>query len=132
LAKYHLDGIGCKKCFNEISRTKGTNKFIHKAKIVHGDKYDYSKANYISAKTKVTITCPVHGEFDQIANYHLSGNGCIKCGYISSHQKRKKDTRWFKEQSKKIHGGFYDYSLSNYTRDIDKIKIICPKHGDFE
>ena len=39
------------------------NKFIYKAKLIHGNKYDYSKTEYINAHTKVCITCPEHGEF---------------------------------------------------------------------
>ena len=36
---------------------------ISKCKSVHGDKYDYSKVNYIDSKTKICIVCPEHGEF---------------------------------------------------------------------
>ena len=54
--------------------------FIEKAKKVHGDKYDYSKVEYVNAKTKVCIICPKHGEFWQTPNTHLSGKGCIHCG----------------------------------------------------
>ena len=37
--------------------------FIEKAKKVHGDKYDYSKVQYVNAYTKVGIICTEHGEF---------------------------------------------------------------------
>jgi hypothetical protein len=37
--------------------------FIIKAKEVHGDKYDYSKVEYVNSSTDVTIICPIHGEF---------------------------------------------------------------------
>lgn len=47
--------------------------FIEKAKKVHGDKYDYSKVNYIDNKTKICIICPEHGEF-----WQLYGCGLIK------------------------------------------------------
>ena len=43
-----------------------TEEFIHKAKAVHGDKYDYSKVKYVNSYTKVCITCPKHGEFWQL------------------------------------------------------------------
>ena len=42
-----------------------TEAFIHKAKLVHNDKYDYSKVNYIGCFDKVCIICPEHGEFWQ-------------------------------------------------------------------
>ena len=54
-------------------------EFIERAKLAHGDKYDYSKANYINSQTKVCIICPIHGEFWQIPRDHYTGCGCNKC-----------------------------------------------------
>lgn len=58
---------------------KSQEYFIQKARKVHNNKYDYSKVNYINTRTKVTIICPDHGEFQQTPNGHLSYNGCYKC-----------------------------------------------------
>lgn len=52
-----------------------TDEFIAKAKAKHGDKYDYSKAIYVSNKIKIKIICSKHGEFLQTSNDHLSNNG---------------------------------------------------------
>lgn len=41
--------------------------------------YNYSKTNYINNRTKVVITCPIHGDFEQITWNHLVGNGCPHC-----------------------------------------------------
>lgn len=54
-------------------------EFIRKAKLIHGNKYDYSKVVYVNNKTKVCIICPIHGEFWQTPNSHLSGCGCNDC-----------------------------------------------------
>ena len=54
-------------------------RFIKKAKKVHGDKYDYSKVEYINNKTPVTIICPIHGKFKQKPNDHLQKRGCPMC-----------------------------------------------------
>jgi len=54
--------------------------FIKKANNTHKNKYDYSKVNYINSKTKVTIICQEHGEFNQLPNKHVFGLGCKKCG----------------------------------------------------
>lgn len=78
----HLKGSGCSKCGKEKSirgRRKTNDDFISKAKDVHGDKYNYDKANYEYSNQKVTITCPLHGDFTQTPNDHLSGRGCPKC-----------------------------------------------------
>ena len=60
-------------------RNLTTEEFIERARKVHGDKYDYSKAEYVNSSTKVCIICPVHGEFWQTPHNHLKGNGCPKC-----------------------------------------------------
>ena len=56
-----------------------TAEFISKAKLVHQNKYDYSKVNYINHSTKVCIICPIHGEFWQRPSLHLKGHGCEYC-----------------------------------------------------
>ena len=56
-----------------------TEDFIIKARQVHGDKYDYSKVEYVNAKGKVIIICPEHGEFIQSPTKHYGGQGCPKC-----------------------------------------------------
>jgi hypothetical protein len=42
-----------------------TAEFIDRAIIIHGDKYDYSKVEYVNAITYVEIICPTPGVFYQ-------------------------------------------------------------------
>lgn len=57
-----------------------TQEFIEKARLVHGDKYDYSKVDYINSYTKVCIICPIHGEYWQYPGDHTNKKcGCDKC-----------------------------------------------------
>jgi hypothetical protein len=44
---------------------------------------------------------------------------------------QRKSKEEFIIDSKKIHGNIYDYSLVNYINNRTKVKIVCPKHGDF-
>jgi hypothetical protein len=53
--------------------------FIKKAKLKHGDRYDYSLVEYINNKTKVKIMCKEHGKFEQRVDHHLNGAGCPIC-----------------------------------------------------
>lgn len=62
-----------------MSKKRTTEEFIEEAKKVHGNKYDYSKVEYINRHTNVCIICPEHGEFWQTSSSHLAGNGCSKC-----------------------------------------------------
>lgn len=120
----HLVGNGCQKCAVD-KRTSisvfNLEQFIEKAKAVHGDKYDYSKAVYINIKTKITIICHVHGEFDQTPNSHLQGYGCNKCG-IESTRSHVND---FIQKAKKLHDNRYDYSMFIYKNSKVKGNIKC-------
>ena len=60
-----------------INKTEG---FIIKARKIHGDKYDYTNTHYQKDNIKVRITCPLHGEFEQLPTNHLVGYDCYKCG----------------------------------------------------
>lgn len=76
-------GNGCPKCKFEYTanlQRSNTEDFIRKARLIHGDKYDYSECLYITNRIKVLIKCPIHGAFEQVPHDHLSGNGCPRCG----------------------------------------------------
>lgn len=56
-----------------------TNDFIKRAKDVHNNYYTYSRTIYINKNEKVIITCPIHGDFQQLPFNHLRGNKCPLC-----------------------------------------------------
>ena len=116
----------CSQKNNGNTRNLKTIGFIEKARKVHGDKYDYSKVEYINKKTEVCIICSEHGEFFQLPSVHLRGNGCPKCSGLL-----KKTTKQFIEDAKKVHGDKYDYSKVKYINAKTKVCIICPTHGEF-
>lgn len=82
-AHLHLKGHGCPKCnFDQMAKDRalGMELFISKAKELFGEKYDYSKVEYINAQKKVCLICPRHGEFEVTPNSHLSRkSGCPIC-----------------------------------------------------
>ena len=128
----HLQGAGCYKCGRKNCKGKKvtTKDFIENAVKLHGNKYDYSKSEYIDSKTKICIICPEHGEFWQLPTAHLQGQGCPKCKKYKI-GKNKYNTKIFIEKSKLIHGNKYDYSKVNYIDSLTKVCIICPEHGEF-
>jgi hypothetical protein len=73
---------GCPTC---AGKTKLTNEsFISRAREIHGTKYDYSRVSigddFFVNKTKLTISCEKHGEFNQTAAKHITAkNGCPGC-----------------------------------------------------
>lgn len=119
----HLKGSGCPLCAGNAKLTTG--QFISKAMSIHGEKYGYGRAQYVSYFKKVLIECRVHGPFMQTPADHLSGKGCGKC--IG----RYKTTSQFIEELVLVHGARYDYSKMVYKGIDNKIEIVCKKHGSF-
>ena len=126
----HLNGHGCYMCCK--NRKLNTIEFIEKAKLIHGDKYDYSKVDYKYNDEKVIITCKIHGDILQTPNHHLQGSGCGKCGVIIRSNKARKTLEEFIEKARLVHGDKYDYSKVDYKSRHTKIIVICKIHGEFE
>lgn len=127
---------------NKMSKRLTTQEFIHLAKEVHNDKYDYSKSVYITAIEDIEVICPEHGSFFIKPNKHTSSKrGCPNCSKQSKKDKAKSNFTKinknfsfedFLEKAREVHGNEYDYSLVNYVNSRTKIKIVCLEHGEFE
>lgn len=104
--------------------------FIDKAKLKHGDKYDYTLVCYINNRTKVDIICPEHGIFKQTPSDHLKGCGCPLC-YAEKRKQVKTKLEDFIVKAKEIHNNKYNYSNVAFSGMTKPVTIICPKHGPF-
>jgi len=90
-----------------------------------------------SVKDKTKITCKKLYGFD----HHLQNKDILQ-KLINTNQKlygvnfipelKKHTQEIFLSMCEKVHGDLYDYSKVAYTRMVDKVIIICKKHGDFE
>ena len=123
-------GGGCPECSG--NKKHSTESFIAKARAVHGDRYDYSRVDYESSHTQVTIMCSDHGPFIQSPSNHFAGRGCPDCGKLAAGDARRKTTEQFIAKANAIHGSRYDYSLVEYVGSAEKVTIICSEHGPFE
>lgn len=103
-----------------------TETFIEKAKLIHGDLYNYENTIYYKSKEKLSICCKIHGEFIQTAADHLKGWGCSKC----SGKYRPTKEEWINNVSK-IYNNIYDYSKINYIDNKTPVEVICKTHGSF-
>lgn len=133
----HIQGRGCPVCRYINSSKNNTltkESFIKKAKKIHGDKYDYSKVEYVNNRTKVCIICHEkdefgneHGEFWQDPTGHIDKKaGCPRCSKnhkYTTEEFLKKIPEWLKEK--------YDFSKFCYVRTHDKSILTCKEHGDF-
>lgn len=104
-----------------------SDQFKEKAGIVHKNKYIYDKVVYVNSRTKICIICPQHGEFWQLANAHLQGQGCPVCSKEVRKPCTTKDDLLNKFRI--LYKDKYSYDLSKFTKLTDQIKIFCPKHG---
>lgn len=117
------------------SRISDICEFIRKSIEVHGDRYDYSKVSYINSRSKVTIICPEHGEFEQRPSHHIHyANGCPACSL------EIRDSRPQLEIAEWISGvSGLDVSLSNgdvlddsdFDIYIASVGVAVEYHGGF-
>lgn len=131
--KNHMLGQGCRDCGYEQaseSRKLTQDEFLSRSRDAHGDRYDYSKSEYKSSDDQVTIICPTHGEFQQIAGHHMNGHGCSACAW-SEPTRPKFTTEEYLEKVKVVHGDKYDYTNTVYLGNDQQLDIICRKHGLF-
>ena len=130
----HLNGSGCYWCSNNHKLT--TEKFVEKAKQIHGDKYDYKETNYLNMKTSIKIYCNKCKDFFwQKPWIHLSGCGCPNCLHYILEEKvyneliskgLKKDIDFFTHYS---FPDLRDAGLLSYDFFIPSEKILIECNG---
>ena len=135
-----------------------TSEFIDRAVAVHGLQYGYACTVYRGNSYPVTITCQIHGEFQQKPSNHLSGGGCSACAGSSrvkalssyweknptikvevigppkppvNHIRSVLAAERFITEAKSVHGDAYDYTEVRYKRSNSKVLITCGSHGQF-
>lgn len=85
-----------------------------------------------NTQSKITYICTEHGEAVRKALYLYEGRGCAKCAYNIAKDKKTFTLTEFIAKANVIHNYKYDYTDSVYNGSLNKIKIKCPHHGDFE
>ena len=126
---------GCKQCAierrGELSRLT-QEEFIRRATEKHSGKYLYDKVVYRDSHTKVIITCPIHGDFEQLPYHHLNGHGCKECATALIKEKESVTLEEFITRARACHTIQYDYSKVELKGMQSDVRIICPFHGEFK
>lgn len=136
----HLSkGCGCSKCgylATGAALTDTVTEFLRKARNTHGEFYDYQLAvsDFVNAHTPIRITCRLHGVFTQVPSKHVSGQGCVKCGDLSTGKCSTTSFEIVLEKCKRKHGGKYTYLTQPdaYKNTRTSLSIVCAKHGVFK
>lgn len=129
----HLQGKGCKKCYEE-SRVNKCNytkeEFIECVKKTHDDfdMYDFvelpDKFSLKNLDKVIELLCKKHGKFKIKYRDFLNGEKCPYCN-----GKLKTDEEINRELS--ILHPELDFSVTKFSEHDEKynITVICPKHG---
>lgn len=149
-AQFRRNGSGCPSCGDVVRRAKrrlSQEEVIAQAVERHKGFYTYERAAYVNNKTKFTVTCPLHGDFQVAPNNHISGGkGCPVCGSAKrghrltspkdvarriADAKIEAHAARFAADARAVHGDLYDYSQVVYLGRKTAVTILCPKHGAF-
>lgn len=108
-------------------------KFIESAKLVHGDKYDYSGVEYNGVLTKVCIKCNKHNiVFMQTPKDHKRGRGCPECAKEAIGNALRKSQEDFISDAKNVHGDNLTYEFVEYINNNTHVTVTCKLHGCFQ
>jgi hypothetical protein len=129
--------------------------FIERAYNKFKNRYLYTKTKYVNKRTKVIITCRIHGDMEVLPLSFLKNScGCVQCAYKTSSRSgvykngngrhggrssflqfcnnSKKYTDYYIQQAKKVHGNKYKYlpiTTPIISKEKTSISFICPDHG---
>ena len=112
-------------------RKLNQEKFVNDARKLHGQKFDYSRIQYLQQKVPVEIGCPKHGAFFQTPDKHLQAAfGCPTCG-IDSRAKQRNDSgreRFYRAFNERF--GLTLELISPYVSVKDPIVLRCKLHDE--
>lgn len=141
-------GRGCPQC-GAVERTQAkrtpAQEYFEKVAEIHAGKYDYSASVFTKMNALITIRCPEHGPVEVSANHHYyRKQGCGVCAtearrehivqyrHLSSQGKIANTARDFFARCAEAHDGKYSYPEQEYRGAKEKIRVVCPAHGEFQ
>lgn len=130
----HIKGNGCPKC---VKRVKGVGvklsqeDFERKSTITHNGFYSYEKSIIESSFSRVVITCPIHGDFTQVAKEHYNGAKCQLCANKKCSERLTIDTKEFIKRAILVHEHDFGYEKTIYINHNTPVEIFCKKHGGY-
>lgn len=141
-------GRGCPACGVVKRAAKGrtpAQEYFAKVTEIHGGKYDYSASVFTKMNAPITIRCPDHGEVTISANHHFyRRQGCgqceteakrtriIKYRHLSAQSKINNTAAEFFARCAQTHEEKYTYPVQEYRGAKEKIRVVCPVHGEFQ
>ena len=141
-------GRGCPACgavTRTMKRQTPADDYFANVTEIHGGKYDYSGSVFVKMNAPITFGCPVHGAVTMVANHHYyRKQGCGQCEseakksrivkyrHLSSQSKIDNTAKAFFARCVESHEGKYTYPEQTYHGAKEKIRAVCPVHGEFQ
>ena len=100
---------------------------------VWGDRWDYSSTDMSTPqRSKITVICPIHGEFSQNFYKHLKGFiGCAECSR-ANHRQPTIPPQVLRSRATETWGDRWVYFEDTFTGGIKSIgRFGCSEHGDY-
>ena len=123
-----------KETLQRVNKAKrlSTQQFIEKAKVLHGEKFDYSVTEYVNATTKIKIVCREHGEQEILPQHHIHSKsyGCPMCGKQAINRQKQFTTEEFIAKVSHIENISFEKTV--YKSKREKVIVTCNIHGDYE
>ena len=135
-----MTGTGCPVCGGTKKYTN--DEFKEVANKTHNGFYNLDKVDYKCGTDKITVICPVHGDFEIVAKKLLRGDYCPKCKKKGIEHKISpilySDKHWSKDTTesfcKKVidkYGDKYLLDKVEYKKANIPVLIGCKEHGYF-
>ena len=108
-------------------KAKSLSERLAQFNTTHNGFYDYSLVSETGLRwdSKITVRCPIHGEFTTVVNNHQRGAGCPSCAGVKPLTREQRI-----EQAHEVHGEKYDYSMwPNAINGLARVTTICSVHG---
>lgn len=139
-SNFILNTHGCPTCAKKAMSERmaiTAGEWWQRIREIHGDKFKYPGFSDIDFtlegnQTKIVVVCPDHGQFSQQVQAHVIGHGCPKCA--NNHISDRLITPWSQRLKTLIAAhpdANYNYDESTYSGANHKMRIVCPKHGEF-
>lgn len=134
--KRYMSGERYSDAALQLMQQKRRKRFLERALMVHGTKYQYPDLDgqYVNAKTPIKIICTEHGQFDATPDNHLTfqGGRCPQCGKNAKSAAAKAKYKatyldWFNEALPEHLSLAEDFSEPNTP-----IKFYCSIHKSYE
>ena len=125
---------GCPKCkADSIRNSKRSNPDMLERRFntVHGSKYSYAMDTFHNQRTKMRISCPIHGNFLMSPEKHLNGHGCHKCVGSSGEKLTAYvlDTLGIKYETEKTFNDLNDKSALRFDFFLPELNALIEYDG---